>query len=332
VSRPPHRRRRARVVALGGGRGLSSSLSALRLLPVDCAAVVSVADDGSSSGKLRAELGILPPGDFRKALVALASEDVAGQQAAALFEHRFTSGATLVGHPVGNLVLAGLFESLGDPLAALAQARTMLGAGGTVLPMAGQPLELVGRVGGVLVRGQAALGSTPGRIDELYLEPPGTAACPEAVEAVRAADAVVLGPGSWFTSVLPHLMLPELAKAIGESRVVLVLNLASGPAETAGMTAADHVAALTRLAPEVRPAVVLADPAVLGGTAGHESLRREAESRGGRLVVAPVAAPDGGSRHTPPLLAAALRPVLAELLGPDFDGTTDDGTTDDGTT
>jgi uncharacterized cofD-like protein len=310
------------VVVLGGGRGLSSSLSALRRLPVDCAAVVSVADDGASSGKLRAELGILPPGDFRKALVALASRDEAGEQVAALFEHRFAAGATLAGHAVGNLILAGLFDSLGDPLAALARATTMVGARGVVLPMAGQPLRLVGLVGGALVRGQAALVETPGRIDELYLEPAGAVACPEAVEAVRAADAVVLGPGSWFTSVLPHLLLPELAKAVAESRVVLVLNLASGPGETAGMTSADHVAALTRLAPEVRPSVVLADPSVLGGPAGHEELRREAESRGGRLVVAPVARPDGGSRHDAPLLAAALRTVLAELLGPDFESTT----------
>jgi uncharacterized cofD-like protein len=307
--------RRARVVVLGGGRGLSSSLSALGMLAVDRTAVVSVADDGASSGKLRAELGILPPGDFRKALVALASPDAAGQEVAALFEHRFASGATLAGHAVGNLVLAGLFDSLGDPLAALARATTMVGGGGTVLPMAGQPLELVGRVDGVLVRGQAALVETPGRIEDLYLEPAEATACPEAVEAVRSADAVVLGPGSWFTSVLPHLMLPELAKAVAASPVVLVLNLASGPGETAGMSAADHVAALTRLAPEVRPAVVLADPSVLGGTAGHEDLRREAESRGGRLVVAPVALPDGGSRHDAPLLAAALRSVLAELLG-----------------
>ena len=319
---PPGRRRRARVVALGGGRGLSSSLSALRLLAVECTAVVSVADDGSSSGRLRAELGILPPGDFRKALVALASRDTAGQEMAALFEHRFAAGETLAGHAVGNLVLAGLFESLGDPLAALARASTMVGARGTVLPMAGEPLELVGRVGGVLVRGQAALARTPGRIDELYLEPPGTAASPEAVDAIRAADAVVLGPGSWFTSVLPHLMLPDLAKAVAGSRVVLVLNLASGPGETAGMTAADHVAALARLAPEVRPAVVLADPSVLGGTVGHERLRREAESRGGRLVVAPVAGPAGGSEHDAPSLAAALRSVLATLLGPDFESTT----------
>jgi uncharacterized cofD-like protein len=288
------------------------------MLPVDPAAVVSVADDGASSGKLRAELGILPPGDFRKALVALASADPVGQQVATLFEHRFASGGTLGGHAVGNLVLAGLFDSLGDPLAALAQATTMVGGRGTVLPMAEEPLELVGRVGGVLVRGQAALVETPGRIDELYLEPAGAAACPVAVEAVRAADAVVLGPGSWFTSVLPHLMLPELAKAVAGSRVVLVLNLASGPGETAGMTAADHVAALAALAPEVRPAVVLADPSVLEGRVGHEALRREAESRGGRLVVAPVAAPGGGSRHDAPLLAAALRSVLADLLGPDF--------------
>jgi uncharacterized cofD-like protein len=307
--------RRPRVVALGGGRGLASSLSALRLLPVETAAVVSVADDGASSGKLRAELGILPPGDFRKALVALAADDGVGT----LFEHRFTSGGPLDGHAVGNLVLAGLFDSLGDPLAALMRATAMVGADAAVLPMAERPLELVGRVGGVRVRGQAALGRTPGRIEDLALEPAGSVACGAAVAAVRAADVVLLGPGSWFTSVLPHLLLPELAEAVAAARVVLVLNLAAGPGETAGMSAADHVAVLARVAPEVRPAVILADPTALDGAAGHDALRREAESRGGRLVVAPVATPAGGPWHDAPLLAAALRPVLGGLLGPGFE-------------
>jgi uncharacterized cofD-like protein len=303
-----------RIAALGGGRGLSASLSALRLLPVERIAVVSVADDGASSGRIRAELGVLPPGDFRKALVALAADE----RTAVLFEHRFASGGPLSGHAVGNLVLAGLFDSLGDPLEALARATAMVGADATILPMAEQPLELVGRVGGMTVRGQAALVRTPGRIEDLRLEPPGTGACRRAVEAVRSADAVVLGPGSWFTSVLPHLLLPELAEAVAASRVVLVLNLESGPGETAGMTAADHLAALARLAPLVRPDVILADPRALEGTAGHEALRREAESRGGRVVVAPVATPEGGPRHDAPLLAAALRSVLGELLGHDI--------------
>jgi uncharacterized cofD-like protein len=317
-------RRWPRVAALGGGRGLSSSLSALRLLPVERTAVVSVADDGASSGKLRRELGILPPGDFRKALVALASTGPAAREVAALFEHRFTSGP-LTGHAVGNLVLAGLFESVGDPAAALAQAIAMVGADATLLPMAEYPLELVGRVRGhdgadgtVTVRGQAALVDTPGRIEEVRLEPADLPACAAAVRAVRDADVVILGPGSWFTSVLPHLLLPELAAAVAASRVVLVLNLASGPGETAGMGAADHLAALARLAPEVRPEVVLADPRALDGTAGHDALRREAESRGGRVVVAPVATPAGGPRHDAPLLAAALRSVMGELLGPVF--------------
>jgi uncharacterized cofD-like protein len=302
--------RRPRVVALGGGRGLASSLSALRLLPVRRGAVVSVADDGASSGKLRAELGILPPGDFRKALAALAATPAM----AALFEHRFSSAGSLDGHAVGNLVLAGLFDSLKDPLVALAQAVDFVGADATVLPMAERPLELVGRIGGTTIRGQAALVETPGRIDDVYLEPSGIPACPAAVRAVRDADVVILGPGSWFTSVLPHLLLPELAAAVGEARVVLVLNLASGPGETAGMSAADHVAVLAQLAPGVRPEVVLADPSTLGDAAEHDALRREAESRGGRLVVAPVATPEGEPRHDAPLLAAALRSVLEDLL------------------
>jgi uncharacterized cofD-like protein len=308
-------RRRPRVVALGGGRGLSSSLSALRLLPVDRTAVVSVADDGASSGKLRAELGVLPPGDFRKALVALAHRE----DMAALFEHRFASAGPLDGHAVGNLLLAGLFESVGDPAAALARATAMVGADATVLPMAERPLALVGHVGGAQVRGQAALVATPGRISELRLEPADSPACAAAVRAVREADVVLLGPGSWFTSVIPHLLLPELAAAVAAARVVLVLNLTSGPGETAGMGAADHLAALARLAPDVRPEVVLADPTALDGAAGHGALRREAESRGGRVVVAPVTTTAGGPRHDAPLLAAALRSVLGELLGAAFE-------------
>lgn len=307
-----------KVVALGGGQGLSASLAALRRITGDLTAVVTVADDGGSSGRLRDELGVLPPGDLRKALAALCGDDEWGRTWSEVIQHRFTSKGELHGHAVGNLLIVALWEQLEDHVAALDLVGRLLGAHGRVLPMSAVPLALEAVVRGhdqllpdavSTVRGQATVALTPGEVLEVRLDPADPPAVPEAVAAVLDADWVVLGPGSWFSSVLPHLLVPELLDALIRTRArrVLALNLAPQPGETAGFSPQRHLEVLARHAPELAIDVVLADEAAVPD---RDSLQRAAGALRGRVELAPVAAPplEGESisaRHDPELLAAA---------------------------
>ena len=310
-----------RVVAFGGGHGLAACLSALRRLPgLDITAVVTVADDGGSSGRLRAERDALPPGDLRMALAALADDDPLSRATAEMLQYRFAGTDPLAGHAVGNLLLHGLMEAYGDPVAALDHAAALLRARGRVLPMAPVPVRIEAEVCGAdpehphevrVVRGQHAVAVCHGEVLRLALHPDPTPACGAAVAAVAAADWLLFGPGSWYTSVLPHLLVPDLATAIVHSRArrLITLNLAT-ETETHGLSLADHLRALTRYLPALRADVVLAD----GKAAGDpEPLHRAAESLGARLILAPVAVEDGGPRHEPAALAAALAPILGDL-------------------
>lgn len=320
-----------RAVALGGGHGLHATLLALRVLAarriVDdrVTAVVTVADDGGSSGRLRRELGLLPPGDLRMAMAALAADDAAGRRWCALVQHRFGGTGALAGHAVGNLLLAGLMDTLGDPVAALDEVGVLLGLRGRVLPMSCEPLDIEAEVTGLgvpgpggeahRIRGQVAVASTPGRVRRVWLRPEHPKACAQAVEAVRSADLLLLGPGSWFTSVLPHLLVPELRDALISSaaRRVVVLNLAPEPGETAGFSPEQHLAVLSQHAPGLRVDAVLADVAAVPVP---DLLRGAAEamlSRGGRVHLAPVAAVDPAApRHDPVALADALGLITAQ--------------------
>ncbi len=308
-----------RAVALGGGHGLYATLSALRRLTPDVTAVVTVADDGGSSGRLRRELGVLPPGDLRMALSALAAADEDGVRWRKLFQHRFGGTGALAGHAVGNLVLAGLFEVLGDPVAVLDEACRLLGVRGRVLPMAAEPLDIEADVEGLdtdpgvqrRIRGQVAVATTPGVVRRVRLLPARPRACAEAVRAVGAADVVVLGPGSWFTSVLPHLLVPELAAALvgTPARRVLVLNLVPQPGETAGFSPEQHLRVLAEHAPDgFTVHAVLADP---DAVAAPGDLTRSAAVLGGRAYLDRVATCAGSERHDPVALAEALHRVLA---------------------
>jgi uncharacterized cofD-like protein len=324
--------RRLRVVAFGGGHGLAASLRALRLLqlrrsvrdsdghPVDLdlTAVVTVGDDGGSSGRLRADRGGLPPGDLRQALVALAdTEDPAISYTAKLLQHRFGGDDPLAGHPVGNLVLCGLMEMFGDPVAALDHAAGMIRSGGRVLPMSRQPVNIEAEVRGrdpqrpgevVWVCGQHEVAVTRGVVQRVRLSPDEPVPCAEALVAIGAADWLVFGPGSWYTSVIPHLLLPGMAAAIVASpaKRLVTLNLATEN-ETSGLSLSDHLAALGRYLQGLRVDVVVADGKAVGDP---EPVHRAAESLGARLLLAPVAVPGGVPRHDPAALAAALEPVL----------------------
>lgn len=306
------------VVAFGGGHGLAASLAALRRVTTRLTAVVTVADDGGSSGRLRDELGALPPGDLRMALVALAAADGPAAMWAATFQHRFAGTGELNGHAVGNLVLVGLDEETGDPVAALDAAGALLGCCGRVLPMSPQPVDIIARVtdaaaaaGGAsrTLRGQVAVATAAGRLQSLELVPRNPAPCREALEAIAAAEVLVLGPGSLFTSVLPHLLAPAMAEAIlnAPAHRVLVLNLAAQPGETAGFAPHTHLEELSRLVPMLRVDSVIADPRVVPDVA---SLRTATEALGGDLVLAPVGVA-GRPEHDPAALAEAFIDVFA---------------------
>ena len=318
MSAPATPRSGPRVVALGGGHGLAASLSALRRITPHLTAVVTVADDGGSSGRLRTELGALPPGDLRMALSALAGEDDWGRTWERLLQHRFGGDGPLAGHAVGNLVLTGLAETTADPVTALDLVGRLVGAVGRVLPMSCDPLEIVAEVVGLddgdpsdvrEVVGQVAVATTEGSVAAVHLRPEDPTACPEAVLAVQDADWVVLGPGSWFTSVLPHLLVPGLREALVTTRArrIVALNLAPQTGETAGFSPEAHLEVLAAHASELVPDVVLADSDAVLDPRG---LMAAVEAAGGRLELAPVALGDGTPRHDPARLAEAYARVM----------------------
>ena len=307
-----------KVVALVGGHGLAATLSALRRVVDDVTAVVTVADNGGSSGRLRREFGVLPPGDLRQALSALCGDDDWGRTWARVLQHRFVSDGEMDNHAVGNLLIVTLWELLGDHVDGLDWVARLLGAQGRVLPMAVTPMDITATVRGAdparpgelsTVRGQVQVASTGGQVTEVQLEPLDPPACPQALAAVQAADWVVLGPGSWFTSVIPHLLVPELrASLVGTpARRAVVLNLEPQKGETDGFSSERHLEVLAAHAPDLRLDLVLADVAAApdpGALAGV------ARGLGAELVVADLAVGDGTPRHDPVKLAAAYAGFL----------------------
>ncbi|MDG3011236.1 uridine diphosphate-N-acetylglucosamine-binding protein YvcK [Rhodococcus sp. D2-41] len=312
------------IVALGGGHGLYATLRAARRLSTDVTAVVTVADDGGSSGRLRSELGVIPPGDLRMALAALAADDPRTQLWTEVIQHRFGGTGALAGHSLGNLVLSGLTEVLGDPVRALDEVAEVLGVRGRVLPMSPVALEIEADVSGLEadprvvrpIRGQVAVATTPGRVRRVRLMPSDPPACADAVDAIMRADLVLLGPGSWFTSVIPHVLVPELFDALiaTTARRALLLNLAPEPGETAGFSAERHLHVLAQHAPDFRVESIVVDAGAVGADSEREYVARAADRLGARVTFAEVAEP-GTERHDPELLAVALERVL-EQAGP----------------
>ncbi|MDY3048254.1 MAG: uridine diphosphate-N-acetylglucosamine-binding protein YvcK [Rothia sp. (in: high G+C Gram-positive bacteria)] len=320
----PHHLRAVKVAALGGGHGLYGSLSALKLVTSSLSAVVTVADDGGSSGLLRQELDVLPPGDLRMALSALCDDTDWGRTWRDVLQHRFSSRSaqrpsSLDQHALGNLLIVSLWELLADPVAGLDWVGALLNARGRVLPMALTPLVIEGDIldtdqQGQLVRstvqGQATLAKA-GRVDKVRLLPEDATACPEAIQAVLEADWVVLGPGSFYTSVLPHLLLPQLRQAlVGTSaKICLVMNLELDGKETQGMSAADHLLVLRDYVPELRVNRVIADPAAVGE---HQVFEDVAAQLGAQVLWAEVAETDQRGVHDPLKLAAAYKQVFKQ--------------------
>jgi len=309
------------VVALGGGHGLAATLQALRRVTSQVTAIVGVADDGGSSGRLRAEFGVLPPGDLRMALAALCGDDSWGRTWESVVQHRFGGSGDLAGHSVGNLLITALWEQTGDAVTGLDWVGALLGAQGRVLPCSTVPLTIVAEVLGhdasrpdevLQVRGQVEVATTPGDVLHIALDPPAPPACAEALQAVREADALVLGPGSWYTSVMPHLVIPDLARAIAESpaRRIVVLNLNPQVGETTGFAAHTYLDVLYNYLPDLRIDTVIADPRHVEDL---PALHRSCADLGAEPFLCEVSGSVAGraGMHDPQRLAVAFDTVLA---------------------
>lgn len=305
---PVHGRTRhaLKIVAIGGGTGLPALLTGLSRLSgrgalphLDVTAIVAMGDDGGSSGRLRREQGVLPPGDIRNCLVALA--DKRHRRLARLFQYRFGRGRGLQGHAMGNLLLTALTSMEGDFLTAVRRAQRMLACRGKVLPATLEPVQLLG----VLADGRTIQGEHRFKgaqaISRVELVPRNPRPAPGVLSAIRDADVVLLGPGSLFSSVIANLLVGGVAEALAESRAVrmLIQNLMTQPGETSGMDAAEHVRAIQRHAGNVVD-VLLVDPL--------ETLEPETRERYAGLGQLPV------SYDRRSIAALGVLPLEAELL------------------
>lgn len=304
-----------RVVAIGGGHGLSGVLAACRCLGLAPTAVVTVADDGGSSGRLRRDLGIIALGDLRMALLALARHDALAD----VLAHRFQRGH-LEGHALGNLLLVALAEAEGgDVLGALRRAEALLACEGSVLPSTTAPVHIAARVGGHRVNGQANITASDGPLDAIWLEPSDPPACAEAVAAVRAADIVVLGPGSLFTSVIVNLLVADLRRAVCDTDAVLVhvANVQAPPGETSQLSLGEHVELMhSALGRRHLDAVIMHEGPRPAGS-GH-ALQPTHDLPGvERVLMADLLSRDThgrvGSAHDPVRLASALVDAVADV-------------------
>ena len=307
---------------LGGGHGLYQTLAAARQAGASTInAVVTVADDGGSSGRLRREMEIVPPGDLRMALAALTADGEGGAQWRDTLQHRFGGHGAMAGHALGNLLITGLAERLGDTQAALDQVAAWTGSAGRVIPVCPQPLDIEADVAGLdddprvlrSVRGQVAVATTPGAVRRVRLTPAQPAASKAAVQAIMDADVVTIGPGSWFSSVIPHILVPDIAQALNETSatVVVILNLSPEAGETHGFTTERHIHVFSQHAPQLDVDYFLADENTATSEGERDNIARAASRLDAKVVFAPMREIDAEgaplNRHDPMQLAAALK-------------------------
>jgi uncharacterized cofD-like protein len=307
-----------KFVAIGGGTGLSTLLKGLKpyLEPdaktfadqsgikplISLTAIVTVTDDGKSSGRLRGEFSVQPPGDIRNCLVALADE---GHFMARLFRHRFPGDGAIGGHSLGNLIILALNQMNGSFLEAIDQASEILGIKAKVLPSTLDRVDLVAQVGTRLVRGQVAIKSQNTPIRKLTISPPNAQALDQAVEAILDADLITLGPGSLYTSVIANLLVGGIAEALVESKAkkIYICNAMTESDETDGLTAADHVKQLIDYAPKLRLDYALFNSAPIS----NEMLERYAAEN-----AVPLSAPEMADRRGTGSIEFISLPLISE--------------------
>lgn len=310
-----------KVVALGGGHGLAATLTALRSITDQITAVVTVADNGGSSGRLREEFPIMPPGDLRMALAALCADDSWGRDWADIMQYRFTSDGPLNGHALGNLLLAALWDRDEDVVVGLDRVGALLKVVGRVLPMTAEPLDIEATFinGGASVEaiGQVAVATTPGRLHELRMKPENPTTRAEVLAAIAEADWITMGPGSWFSSVLPHLLVPSLRDALvaSSAKKILLLNLDSNAdqlaaGEYAGYSPLEHCSILHDYAPELHFDLVVADSHLNG----RQELAQYLKDRGSGYLEADLRDEKVTIHHGGEKLASAFTHILKEML------------------
>jgi len=310
-----------KVAALGGGHGLAATLKALRSITSDITAIVTVADNGGSSGRLRSEFPIVPPGDLRMALAALCADDDWGRNWAQIMQYRFTSEGPLDGHAVGNLLLAALWDRDEDVVAGLDQVGALLKVVGRVLPMTAEPLTIDATFDNqgkkIEAHGQVAVATTQGRLQSLRLSPSEPGVRDEVISAIAEADWITMGPGSWFSSVLPHLLVPSLRDAIIDSpaKKILLLNLdtdkeESGEGEYAGYSPREHCEILFEYAPGLHFDLVLAD----SHQGDMSDLKELLHLKGSAFFESDLREPKAHIHHSEQKLASAFAHIAREIL------------------
>jgi len=308
-----------KVVALGGGHGLAATLTALRSMTSDITAVVTVADNGGSSGRLREEFPILPPGDLRMALAALCGDDEWGRSWADIMQYRFTSDGALDGHAMGNLLLAALWDRDEDTVAGLERVGSLLKVIGRVLPMAAEPLDIEATFESDhkshVVRGQVQVATTKGKLKSLRLIPENPKVLPQSIAAIAEADWVTMGPGSWFSSVIPHLLMPAQRDALvlTKAKRILLLNLDSADksaGEYAGYSPLDHLQILHTYAPDLHFDVVVVD----ASADGIDELQSYLSTFGSELMRADLRSPGQPLHHDTKKLGQLFAHIAKEKL------------------
>jgi uncharacterized cofD-like protein len=323
VSDYRRRERGPRVVVIGGGHGIATVLRGLKEYTNNLTAVVSVADDGGSSGELRRDLGILPPGDIRNCLAALCDDEALLTQ---LFQYRFGGDTGLGGHSFGNLFISSLVDITGSFEKAVAESGRVLSVHGQVLPATLHNVRLVADVrlpnayNEVRVEGESQIPKIAGRVRQVWLEPNDASAYPPVIQAVLAADMIVIGPGSLYTSILPNILVRDLLEAIHASRAVklFITNIATQPGETERYTSSDHIHALEDLVGFALVDVIVCNSCYDGKLEGNIQWVRvdEGEARDPRVYFTDLFDRDNLSRHDSAKLAQTLMALYNERTGP----------------
>ncbi|MBI4282446.1 MAG: YvcK family protein [Chloroflexi bacterium] len=311
-----HRKRGPHIVAIGGGTGVSTLLRGLKTVTANLTAIVTIADDGGSSGRLREELHMPPPGDARNCLVALSES---GHLIEELFDYRFNTGSYLDGHSLGNLLLAALYEKYGGFQEGLEAAAQLLAVSGRVVPVSNTiGLVLLGEtVSGRILKGESAVGHAPDPLRRVWIEPERAIANKAALQAIRQAELIVIGPGSLYTSIIPNFLVPGIKEAIAASQApkVFVCNVATQPHETDGYDVMEHLRVFQAHS-GVSVSHVLVNSNVWDLPEEWNQVSVPSVSRidgfNGAVVLADVVNEDFPTRHDPTKLATA---IMAIALG-----------------